>query len=154
MLSGWGTHRRLSCPVCMDHTKAIQLKYSRKPSFFDCHRRFLPQDHRFRRNKKAFRNRHVEASPPPPILTGDQICDRVRHFKRIVDNPSIEDKPEGYGETHNRDRRSIFWDLPYWRTHLLHHNIDVMHTERNVFMIIFNTVMDIKGKTKDVTPRK
>src|SRR4051812_8263484 len=24
-----------------------------------------------------------------------------------------------------------------------------MHTERNVFMNIFNTVMDIKGKTKD-----
>ena len=68
---------------------------------------------------------------------------------RIVDNPSIEDKPEGYGETHNWDRRSIFWDLPYWRTHLLRHNIDVMHTERNVFMNIFNTVMDIKGKTKD-----
>ena len=31
----------------------------------------------------------------------------------------------------------------------MHHNIDVMHTERNVFMNIFNTVMDIKGKTKD-----
>src|SRR4051812_38998776 len=27
--------------------------------------------------------------------------------------------------------------------------IDIMHTERNVFMSIFNTVMDIKGKTKD-----
>src|SRR4051812_22815131 len=68
---------------------------------------------------------------------------------KIVDNPSIEDKPEGYGEMHNWDRRSIFWDPPYWRTHLLCHNIDVVHTERNVFMNIFNTVMDIKGKTKD-----
>jgi len=149
MLSGWSTHGRLSCPVCMERTKAFQLKYSRKPSFFDCHRRFLPMDHCYRKNKKAFRKRHVEASLPPPILTGDQIWDRVRNFRRIVDNPSIEDKPEGYGETHNWDRRSIFWDLPYWRTHLLRHNIDVMHTERNVFMNIFNTVMDIKGKTKD-----
>ena len=31
----------------------------------------------------------------------------------------------------------------------MRHNIDVMHTERNIFMNIFNTVMDIKGKTKD-----
>ena len=148
MLFGWSTHGRLSCPVCMERTKAIQLKYSRKPSFFDCHCRFLPQDHRFRRNKKAFRSRYVDASPPPPILTGDLKPLRcLRHFRRIVDNPSIEDKPEGYGKTHNWDRRSIFWDLPYWRTHLLRHNIDVMHTERNVFMNIFNTVMDIKGKT-------
>src|SRR5436189_1297637 len=105
MLSGWSTHRRLSCPVCMDRTKVIQLKYSRKPSFFDCHRRFLPYDHRFRRNKKAFWNRHVEASQPPLILTGDEIWERVRHFRRIMDNPSIEDKPEGYGEIHNWDRR-------------------------------------------------
>ena len=59
------------------------------------------------------------------------------------------DKPEVYGVTHNWDRRSIFWDLPYWKTLLLRHNIDVMHTERNVFMNIFNTVMDVTGKTKD-----
>jgi len=39
--------------------------------------------------------------------------------------------------------------LPYWKTKLLRHNIDVMHTERNVFMNVFDTMMDIKGKTKD-----
>ena len=31
----------------------------------------------------------------------------------------------------------------------MRHNVDVMHTERNVFMNIFNTIMDIKWKTKD-----
>src|SRR3954466_3210280 len=45
MLSGWSTHGKLSCPVCMDRTKAFQLKYSRKPSFFDFHCRFLPLNH-------------------------------------------------------------------------------------------------------------
>jgi len=30
--------------------------------------------------------------------------------------------------------------LPYWKTQLLRHNIDVMHTKINVF----NTVMDTK----------
>src|SRR4051812_44022157 len=33
---------------------------------------------------------------------------------------------------------------------LLRHNIYVMHTERNVFMNIFNTVMDVTEKTKDM----
>src|SRR3954462_7307633 len=32
---------------------------------------------------------------------------------------------------------------------LLRHNIDVMHAQRNVFMNIFNTVMDVTGKTKN-----
>ena len=32
---------------------------------------------------------------------------------------------------------------------MLRHNLDVMHIEKNVFENIFNTVMDVKGKTKD-----
>ena len=39
--------------------------------------------------------------------------------------------------------------LPYWKTNLLYHNLDIMHIEKNVFENIFNTVMDVKGKTKD-----
>ncbi|KAL0344273.1 UNVERIFIED_CONTAM: hypothetical protein Sangu_1314700 [Sesamum angustifolium] len=46
-------------------------------------------------------------------------------------------------------KKSIFLDLPYWSTLFILHNIDVMHIEKNVFDNIFNTVMDIKGKTKD-----
>jgi len=34
-------------------------------------------------------------------------------------------------------------------TQLLCHNIDVMHTKRNVFMNLFDTMMDIKGRNKD-----
>ena len=44
---------------------------------------------------------------------------------------------------------SIFWDLPYWSSNLIHHNLDVMHIEKNVFENVFNTVMNIEGKTKD-----
>jgi hypothetical protein len=34
-------------------------------------------------------------------------------------------------------------------TNLLRHNLDVMHIENNMFVNIFKTVMDMKGKTKD-----
>ncbi|GKB24312.1 hypothetical protein Tco_0863713 [Tanacetum coccineum] len=46
-------------------------------------------------------------------------------------------------------KRSIFWDLPYWSTNLIRHNLDVMHIEKNVFENVFETVMDIEGKTID-----
>ena len=46
-------------------------------------------------------------------------------------------------------KRSIFWDLPYWKTLSIRHNLDVMHIEKNVFENIFNTIMAIEGKTKD-----
>ena len=54
----------------------------------------------------------------------------------------------GHGEDHNWTKRSIFWDLPYWATNLVRHNLDVMHIEANIFGNIFNTIMNLK-KMKD-----
>jgi len=44
---------------------------------------------------------------------------------------------------------SIFFELSYWKTLLLRHNIDVMHTEKNVCDNILNTLLDIDNKSKD-----
>ena len=68
-----------------------------------------------------------------------------KHFRKIDRD---KDFP-GYGVERNWKKQSIFWLLSYWKTQLLHHNIDVMHTQRNVFMNVFNIVMDINGKSKD-----
>ena len=46
-------------------------------------------------------------------------------------------------------KHSIFWELPYWSTNLIYHNLDVMHIEKNVFDNIFYTVMKVKCKMKD-----
>jgi len=54
-----------------------------------------------------------------------------------------------YGQFHNWTKRSIFWDLPYWKDNLLRHNLDVMHIEKNFFDYVFNIMMDVKGKPKD-----
>ena len=58
-------------------------------------------------------------------------------------------KFDGYGVSHNWTKQSIFWELEYWPDNKLRHNIDVMHTEKNYFDNLFNTVMDVTGKTKD-----
>lgn len=149
MLSGWSTAGRLACPICMDQSKATWLSASGKHSFFDCHRQFLPDDHPYRRNKNAFKKNRVESSSPPPRLTGEELWQRICELPFIWEIPKNVKKLPGYGERHHWTKKSIFWKLPYWRSHLLRHNLDVMHTERNVFMNVFDTVMDIKGKTKD-----
>ena len=61
----------------------------------------------------------------------------------------VKQKIPGFGVEHNWIKRSIFWELPYWYTNLIRHNLDVMHVEKNMFKNIFNIVMDIKNKTKD-----
>ncbi|XP_017428832.2 uncharacterized protein LOC108336898 [Vigna angularis] len=147
MLSGWSMHGRLACSHCMEHTKSFLLTHGQKSCWFDCHRRFLPIDHMFRRNKKAFRKGQLETDMPPPRLNPSQVWRRVKHFPKV--NESGINRIEWYGEWHNWTKRNIFWDLPYWKDNLLKHNLDVMHIEKNFFDNIFNTVMNVSAKTKD-----
>ena len=148
MLSGWTTMGRLSCPICMENSKAFQLKYGRKTSFFDCHRQFLPNNHQFRRNRDSFYKNRVERSKPPPRLSGDEVLHRVQNLPKVVEHGKTI-PIEGYHDTHHWNKQSIFWELPYWKSNLIRHNLDVMHIENNVFDNLFHTVVDIKGKTKD-----
>lgn len=147
MLSGWMTAGKLACPYCMENTKSFTLKHGRKNSWFDCHRQFLPMDHEFRSMKNAFRKNSVEQGYPPPILTGEQVWERVQNFPKVAKEQPY--KFDGYGVAHNWTKQSIFWELPYWKDNLLRHNLDVMHIEKNYFDNLFNTVMDVTGKTKD-----
>jgi hypothetical protein len=73
----------------------------------------------------------------------------VSYFQKITDSGRELRRSDGRGMNHNWAKRSIFWDLPYWHTLLVPHNIDIMHNEKNVFDNVFNTVLDVKGKTKD-----
>ncbi|XP_047165266.1 uncharacterized protein LOC124834592 [Vigna umbellata] len=96
MLSGWSTHGQLACPHCMEHTNSFQLSYGRKSSWFDCHRRFLPIDHPFRRNKKAFRKGQVETDLPLPKLIGSHIWRRVKDYPKVTE--SGQNKIKGFEE--------------------------------------------------------
>ncbi|KAL0413094.1 UNVERIFIED_CONTAM: hypothetical protein Sradi_1511100 [Sesamum radiatum] len=122
-------------------------KKNSKACHFDCHRQFLPLDHPYRRNKKSFTKNWVESNIARPRLTGEQIRDWVKEFNPAVEVPLS--LPDGYGSKHKWTKESILWELKYWSTHLIRHNLDVMHIEKNVFNNIFNIMIDIKGKTKD-----
>ena len=147
MLSGWSTAGQLACPICMERTKSFRLHHGRKACWFDCHRTFLEPGHPWRTNKNDFCKNQVRTDPPPPLLTGNQIWERVCHFPTAMEDP--HHNPPEYGVSHKWTKQSIFWRLPYWKDLLIRHNIDVMHNEKNVFDNSFNTVMDIPGRTKD-----
>lgn len=149
MLSGWSTAGKLACAICMENTKSFRLQHGCKNSWFDCHRQFLHADHVFRRNKDAFFKNRVESSQPPARLSAEYVYNRVRGFDEISVLPLNYPKFPGFGSTHNWTKRSIFWQLPYWKTNLIRHNLDVMHVEKNVCENVLHTVMDNKERTKD-----
>ena len=49
----------------------------------------------------------------------------------------------------NWTKKSIFFELPYWETLKLRHNLDVMHIEKNICDNVLGTLLNIEGKTKD-----
>ncbi|KAL1197958.1 hypothetical protein V5N11_013646 [Cardamine amara subsp. amara] len=152
MLSGWSTHGILSCPYCQDVTDAFQLRNRRKGCWFDCHRRFLPSRHPYRRSRTLFTKDKKVFDAPPPEIDGSAILDQLRDFGAEMTaycGGNGHEPVYGASEVHNWHKKSIFWELPYWKDHLLRHNLDVMHVEKNFFENIMNTILNVQGKTKD-----
>jgi len=99
MLSGWSTHEKLTCPYCMENNKAFTLTNGGKTSFFDCPRRFLPPNHRYRNDFFVCR---VEKYVASPCLFGEELHDVVSEYGDIVFGlQSGKQKFPGFGLTHN-----------------------------------------------------
>jgi len=84
MLSGWSTHGKLACPYYMENNKAFTLANGGKASFFDCHHRFLPLHHRYRKNRKDFLIGRFEKDVASPRLSGEKLHDVVSEYSDIV----------------------------------------------------------------------
>jgi hypothetical protein len=122
-----GVFTLFSCPVCKEALRFIWLKKGGKYLSFDKHRQFLPPDHPFHLDIKNFTKGVVVIDCPPATMTGAEIRQQL---------DGLVASPEGgivaYGEQHMWTHKSGLTRLPYYDDLLLPHNIDVMHTEKNV----------------------
>ncbi|XP_074378403.1 uncharacterized protein LOC141719942 [Apium graveolens] len=137
-----------ACVVCVDKTKATRLATYKKTVVMR-HRRWLPRNHPYRRQKSAFDNTMEKLSEPIP-LTGEEVLERVLPLADHV-----------YGKTQNQPRwkkgeprpiwkkMSIFFQLEYWKFFPVRHTLDVMHIEKNICEALTGTLLNIPGKTKD-----
>jgi len=150
MLSGWSTAGKLACPYCMEETQSFRLEHGRKTSWFDSHRMFLDQHHPFRRDCKNFFKGKTVKRFPPPYKTGEEILNQICDLGiRKVTELDAEEVNRRICKSCGWKKQSIFWDLPYWSSNMIRHNLDVMHIEKNVFDNVFNTVLNIVDKIKD-----
>jgi hypothetical protein len=128
----------------MDDFDTFRLEHSKKFTFFDCHRRFLPLNHPFRSHKQSFmKGKLVRKGPPKRKL--------IAHNTKTLDDlkESKNDEFEGYGEKHNWTHKSYLWELPYAKALILPHNINVMHHEHNVEETIMSMCLDVISFTRD-----
>ena len=120
------------------------------------HRRFLSRNHKFRLNRVRF-DGSTETRNPPLKLSGSDIFRQVENINVTFGRGVILD---GRGKRSREEvkqwkKRSIFFELPYWESNLLRHNLDFMHIEKNVFDNLVYTLLNEKPKSKDnVNARK
>jgi hypothetical protein len=106
------------------------------------HRRFLRADHAYRKNKKTF-DGMIEKHHAPKIHSGEHMFRMVKDLKVVHGKGkgarSKKTKKTGKNAENNGNKnsglfkkRSIFWNLSYWKDLMVRHAIDVMHVEKNV----------------------
>ncbi|XP_040376951.1 uncharacterized protein LOC102718982 isoform X1 [Oryza brachyantha] len=137
------------CPHYLDDTETIWLNNSKKRVYLR-NRRFLHQSHPYRGMNHQFDGTREKASAP-------------RHFSGEVYN-QVKDLPAAHGKEstilgkRKRDtndleirwkKKSILWELPYWKVLAIRHSIDAMHVKKNVCGSLLATLMNVKNKTKD-----
>lgn len=137
-----------SCTTCADQTKSTRLVNYKKTVVMR-HRRWLPRNHPYRRQKTAFDNTVEKLSAPSP-LTGEEVLERLQPLRDHI-----------YGKTQRQPRwkkgeprpiwkkMSIFFQLEYWKFLPIRHTLDVMHIEKNICEALTGTLLNIPGKTKD-----
>jgi hypothetical protein len=128
----------------MDDSNAFKLEHGWKVTFFDYRQRFLPMNHAFRCDKQSFLKGKSVRKGPAKRKLGADITKMLDDLKE-----SENDGLKGYGEKHNLTHKSCLWELPYAKTLILLHNIDLMHEERNVKETIINMCFDVTSFSND-----
>ncbi|XP_057998652.1 uncharacterized protein LOC110631536 [Hevea brasiliensis] len=149
LIPGWSTKGKLACLCCNKDTCWMRLANGGKQCYMG-HRRYLPLNHKWRNDSESFDGTRERGLPPKP-LSGNDILDQVKILEGVIltKAPHMKKAISHDGRGDNWNKKSIFFDLPYWWTLLLRHNLDVMHIKKNICDNILGTIMNIKGKTKD-----
>jgi hypothetical protein len=143
---GLSVHRELTCSIRGAYTYCFCLTHGGMISYFDCHRRWLPQNHKFTQQKNTFKNDNIVTKGPPKRLSDPQTVDML---DKLTPDPKRPRHFNGYRETHNWTHKCGLWELSYMPVLILMYNIDDMHQERNMGESIISTCMGLLGKTKD-----
>ncbi|CAL8099280.1 unnamed protein product [Prunus armeniaca] len=126
----WPEFGYKACPICGDDTPSHRLKNGHKICYIG-HRKWLSINHPYRRQRAAFNGKPEYGTSPEP-LTGEEVLHIVEDGDRVC-----------------WKKKSIFFDLEYWKYLLVRHVLDVMHIEKNVCDNIIGTLLEIPGKNKD-----
>nr|GEW33734.1 ribonuclease H-like domain-containing protein [Tanacetum cinerariifolium] len=116
-LSGWSTKGEYACLVCAYDKTSNWLDHGRKWCCMG-HRRWLEHDHCWRRDIRSFDGNEDLRHAPVPHFEDDVLNE--------IENIDLNNKNDFRGPW---KKKSIFFELPYWKSLLLPHNLDIERLE-------------------------
>nr|GFB56884.1 hypothetical protein [Tanacetum cinerariifolium] len=143
-LSGYSTKGKQACPICEDETSSRWLDNCKKTVFMG-HRRSLPSNHPYRGMSLEF-DGHTEYGRVRIRFSGDIALSRVSNLNTVFGKGKGRQIEQGTWK-----KKSIFWELEYWKDLEVRHCIDVMHIEKNVCDSLLGLLLNIPGKLKMVS---
>ncbi|GJT80188.1 putative transposase-associated domain-containing protein [Tanacetum coccineum] len=147
-LCGCPYSRFKGCVVCGKDTNCVRLSASSKESYVG-HRRYLPYNHPFRKQKKAFNGQQEFLQDRIP-MTEEQIYNEIQKQKRnTTEEEGSSSQVNGQNGVYWKKFNIWYRKLKYWRHNPVPHCIDFMHVEKNVVESIVKTLLHVPGKTKD-----
>jgi hypothetical protein len=92
----------------------------------------------------------VEDREKPEAFSTQELMQQLERVKDVRPGEHPQNKKRKREEDGQCwKRRSCLFDLPYWSSLKLRHNLDVMHIEKNICEYILGTFLGIVGKSKD-----
>ncbi|KAL8107028.1 hypothetical protein AgCh_023727 [Apium graveolens] len=105
----------------------------------------LDSNHKWRSDRKRS-NGQVEVGQAPAILSRRMITSLLDGYKNTFGK--VKGKRKVSCDVNPWNKKSIFFDLPYWSENSIRHNLDVLLIEKNIFDSILVTLLNISGKLK------
>ena len=147
-LSGQTNKGYKACTHCLDDTESIYLKHCRKVVYMG-HRRFLPSKHELRKKCPHFGG-DAEHRTKPIHRNGQDVFDMVKNVE-VIFGKGDGSQPVQAGEDGRAamwKKKSLFWELPYWKLLEVRNAIDVMHLTKNLCVNLIS-FLGTYGKPRD-----
>ncbi|XP_071680239.1 uncharacterized protein [Lolium perenne] len=147
-ISGQSNKGYNACMHCLDELEGDYLDKCKKVVYLG-HRRFLRHTHPVRKKDKHY-NDEADHLKKPAHRNGADIFGMVKDLEVIFGKGpggrSVLNDAAGHASMWKK--KSIFWDLPYWKVLEVRSSIDVMHVTKNLCVNLLG-FLAVYGKTKD-----
>jgi len=117
LISGQQTKGYRGCPVCVTETCAEHSRVLSKMVYLGS-RRWLPQEHRFRRARIPF-DGNMEVREPPIRPSGEEILEMAEERAQYIADGGREDGDDDPVRENGVKRVSVLFKLPYWVVNFL-----------------------------------